>query len=180
MKKYISLLRGINVSGQKKIKMVDLKSIYESLGFANVKTYIQSGNVVFESSISDVKKLKRKTEQKVEKIFGFPVSVIIRSNKEFKRIIHCNPFIGNDKTEDDSKFHITFLTKVPAESAAETVRQSAEKPEALEIRGKEVYLYCPNGYGRTKLSNSFLERKLGVTATTRNWKTVKKLYNLTQ
>ena len=180
MKKYISMLRGINVSGQKKIKMTDLKSLYESLGFDNVQTYIQSGNVIFESSILDVEKLKRNIEQNIEKTFGFSVSVIIRSNDEFESIINRNPFIGQRSTEDDTKLLVTFLTDAPPESIANAIQQFVTKPEALEVRGKEIYLHCPNGYGKSKLSNSFLERKLGVTATTRNWKTVKKLYELSK
>jgi len=178
MKKYISMLRGINVSGQKKIKMTDLKSLYESLGFDNVQTYIQSGNVIFESSILDVEKLKRNIEQNIEKTFGFSVSVIIRSNDEFESIINRNPFIGQRSTEDDTKLLVTFLTDAPPESIANAIQQFVTKPEALEVRGKEIYLHCPNGYGKSKLSNRFLERKLGVKATTRNWKTVKKLYDL--
>jgi uncharacterized protein (DUF1697 family) len=179
-KKYISLLRGINVSGRKKVKMSDLKTLYESLKLSKVKTYIQSGNVIFESAISDVDELQRNIEQKTEKTFGFSVSVIIRTNREFKRIIDHNPFIGNDSTEDESKYLVTFLSKTPSESTAETIQQFVKEPEAMFLRGKEIYLHCPNGYGRSKLSNSFLERKLGVTATTRNWKTVKKLYFLSQ
>jgi uncharacterized protein (DUF1697 family) len=180
MKKYISMLRGINVSGQKKIKMTDLKSLYESLGFDNVQTYIQSGNVIFESSILDVEKLKRNIEQNIEKTFGFSVSVIIRSNDEFESIINRNPFIGQRSTEDDTKLLVTFLTDAPPESIANAIQQFVTKPEALEVRGKEIYLHCPNGYGKSKLSNRFLECKLGVKATTRNWKTVKKLYDLSQ
>ena len=160
--------------------MADLKTLYESLKLANVKTYIQSGNAIFESAISDVYELKRNIEQKIEKTFGFSVSVFIRSSHAFKRIIDHNPFISNDSTEDESKYLVTFLSKTPSESTAETIQPFVKEPEAVFLRGKEIYLYCPNGYGKTKLSNSFLERRLDVTATTRNWKTIKKLYNLTK
>jgi uncharacterized protein (DUF1697 family) len=180
MKRYVSMLRGINVSGQKKVKMADLKSLYESLGLTNVKTYIQSGNVIFESAISDVGELQRNIEQKIEKTFGFSVSVIIRTNKEFKRIIDHNPYIGYDSPEDESKYLVTFLSRTPSGSTAETIQQFVKEPEAMFLRGKEIYLHCPNGYGRSKLSNIFFERKLSVTATTRNWKTVKKLYELSK
>ena len=174
------MLRGINVSGQKKIKMDDLKALFESLEFANVKTYIQSGNVIFESSTLDLEELKTTIEDNIEKAFGFSVSVIIRSTYEFESIIKSNPFIGHGSREDDTKFLVTFLTNAPPESIAKTVQQFAKKPEALVIRGREIYLHCPNGYGKSKLSNSFLERKLGVTATTRNWKTVKQLNELSK
>jgi uncharacterized protein (DUF1697 family) len=174
------MLRGINVSSQKKVKMADLKTLYESLKFVNVKTYIQSGNVIFDSSISDVGKLKRNIEQNIEKTFGFYVSVIIRSKVEFEGIINRNPFVGQGSTEDDTKLLVTFLTDAPPESIANAIQQFVTKPEALEVRGKEIYLHCPNGYGKSKLSNNFLERKLGVKATTRNWKTVKRLYELSQ
>jgi uncharacterized protein (DUF1697 family) len=179
-KKYISMLRGINVSGQKKIKMADLKTLYESLKFVNVKTYIQSGNIIFDSSTSDVRELKTTIEKKIEKTFGFFASVIIRSNDEFENIINRNPFISHGSIKEDTKLLVTFLTDAPPESIAKTVQQFAKEPEALEVRDKEIYLHCPNGYGKSKLSTSFFERKLGVTATTRNWKTVKKLYELSK
>jgi len=180
MKKYISMLRGINVGGQKRVKMADLKIVYESLGFINVKTYIQSGNVIFESTTSNVGKFKRNIEHNIEKAFGFYVSVIIRSKEEFESIIKRNPFVIQGSAEDDTKLLVTFLTDAPPESIAKTVQQFVTKPEGLVVRGKEIYLHCPNGYGKSKLSNSFLERKLSVTATTRNWKTVKKLYELSK
>jgi uncharacterized protein (DUF1697 family) len=180
MKKYISMLRGINVSGQKKVKMNDLKTLYESLKFANVKTYIQSGNVIFESSIFDVDKIKQIIEQKVEETFGYSVSVIIRTDKEFENIVKGNPFIDHKSAEEDTTFLVTFLSDAPPISIVKIVKQFVNKPEALEIRGKEIYLHCPNGYGKSKLSNNFIERKLNVTATTRNWKTVKKLYELSK
>ena len=180
MKKYISMLRGINVSGQKKVKMADLKTLYESLELFHVKTYIQSGNVIFESSTSEDRELKTTIEKKIEKIFGFSVSVFIRSKDEFENIINRNPFVGQESIEDDTKLLVTFLSDTPSESIENTIQQFAKKPEALVIRGREIYLHCPNGYGISKLSNNFLERKLGVAATTRNWKTVKRLYELSK
>lgn len=175
MEKYISMLRGINVSGQKKIKMDNLRALYESLHFNNVKTYIQSGNVIFTCSFSNVIELKNTIEKKIMETFGFPVTVLIRSNDEMKIVLENNPFSGK---KDITKLYVTFLSETPSETVVNSIDQLVSGPEEVLVHGREVYLFCPNGYGKSKLSNSSLEKKLLVTATTRNWKTVNKLYEL--
>jgi len=175
---YISILRGINVSGQKKIKMADLKSLYESSGYENVVTYIQSGNVVFESSDKNTLKLKKTIEDAIQKKYKFDVPVEIRTKSEFKNIIKNSPFGSINLEKDGAKFLVTFLATKPAKDKVSDVLKYVVLPEKLVVKGKEVYLYCPNGYGKSKLSNTFLEKKLGVEATTRNWKSVQKLYEL--
>ncbi len=107
---YISLLRGINVSGKKKIRMQELQELYESLKLKNVRTYVQSGNVVFNSDEKDLLELTKLIENKIEKTFGFPVIIFIRDVKDFKRIIYNNPFIVK-RNEDPTKLHVTFLYK---------------------------------------------------------------------
>jgi len=176
MKKYISMLRGINVSGQKKIRMEELKTLYNSLNFKNIKTYIQSGNVIFESPDSDISELANKIENKIKQTFGFSVTVIIRTKNEFHNLIVSNPFYGERK-EDIKKLHVTFLSATPSASSLREIDKFKDKSDQMVIVGKEIYLFCPNGYGRTKLTNSFFEKKLNVSATTRNWKTVNKLYD---
>lgn len=176
--KYISILRGINVSGQKKIKMLDLKSLYESLGFQNVVTYIQSGNVIFETSDKNKSNVKMLIEDAIVKKYKFHVPVEIRTKREIESIIKNNPFGTVDLVKDGTKVLVTFLSSIPDKVKVTEVLSKVVTPEKLVIKGQEVYLYCPNGYGVSKLSNSFIEKKLEVEATTRNWKSVHKLYEL--
>jgi uncharacterized protein (DUF1697 family) len=172
---YLSILRGINVSGQKKILMAELKKLYEELGFKNVKTFIQSGNVVFESK-SDTK-LAKKIEQKISEQYNFDVPVIIRTTEEMQQVINANPFL-KQKNIDTTKLHVTYLSGIPQQEHITKANTYAYEPDQFIISGKEVYLYCPNGYGNTKLTNNFFENKLKVTATTRNWKTTNELLSI--
>ncbi len=174
---YISLLRGINVSGQKKIRMEELKKLYESLDFTQVKTYIQSGNVIFESPDSDTSELVNRIETKIKQIFGFSVRVIIRTKNEFQHIINNNPFCGI-RQEEITKLHVTFLSDTPAASTLNAIGEFENESDEWIIAGKDIYLFCPNGYGRTKLTNNFFEKKLNLSATTRNWNTVNKLHEI--
>jgi uncharacterized protein (DUF1697 family) len=174
MQTYISMLRGINVSGQKKIRMADLKIAYESLGLVNVQTYVQSGNVVFESDEKDITKLRRSIETQIEKSFGFSVPVLIRTAGEFKRIIENHPF----KNEEPIRVLVTFLYEHPEPSKLDDLRDYKDKVDHFAIGEQEIYLFCPGGYGKTKLSNTFFEKKLEVIATTRNWKSVNALYQM--
>lgn len=176
--KYISILRGINVSGQKKIKMADLKSLYELLGFKNVVTYIQSGNVIFDVETKNITELKATIEQTIQEKYGFHVPVAIRTNQEIADIIRNSPFGSVNLAKDGAKILVTFLSSKPAEANISSIQQYVASSEKLFVIEKEAYLYCPNGHGKSKLSNIFLERKLGVEATTRNWKSVHKLYEL--
>jgi len=176
--KYISILRGINVSGQKKIKMGNLNSLYESLDFQNVVTYIQSGNVIFDATIKNKADLKTKIEEAIAKKYKFHVPVEIRTNREIGDILKNCPFGSVDLLGYGTKVLVTFLSSKPSEVRVSDIQKCVVAPEKLVLRGKEVYLYCPNGFGKSKLSNTFLEHKLGVEATTRNWKSVHKLYEL--
>ncbi|MDP4283232.1 MAG: DUF1697 domain-containing protein [Bacteroidota bacterium] len=178
MQTFISILRGINVGGQKKILMADLKALYESLKFTDVTTYIQSGNVVFKSGekISDLD-LAKKIETAIEKKYNFQVPVIIRKAEEIEKAISMNPFL-KDKNINIEKLHITFLSEIPNESNLKNIKNVDYSPDQFIIEGKEIYLHIPVSYGETKLSNKFFENKLKVIATTRNWKTVNKLFEL--
>ncbi|VAW77749.1 FIG00762612: hypothetical protein [hydrothermal vent metagenome] len=176
--KYISVLRGINVSGQKKIKMADLKALYEAQGFKSVTTYIQSGNVIFESKGADVEDLKKVIEQAIEEKYAFHVPVDIRTSQELKAIVSNCPYEEAEAEENSTKVLVTFLNSIPEKQNMELLLGYVKPPERLTIQGSEVYLYCPNSYGKSKLTNTFVESKLGVSATTRNWKSVKTLYEL--
>ncbi len=178
MTTYISLLRGINVSGQKKIRMADLRQLYEELGYGNVRSYIQSGNVLFESSETNGEKLAGQIEQKIRDVYEFDVVVFVRAAENFRKLIARNAFV-HERNEDPSKLHVTFLKIMPTLSAISALNIADAGNDEFEPGESEIYFFCPDGYGRTKYSNSFVERKLKTPATTRNWKTVNKLYKMT-
>jgi len=177
---FISILRGINVSGQKKIKMEDLKSLYILLGFQDVVTYIQSGNVIFCSKLTNKKNLKCKIEAAIEKKYKFTVPVDIRTSTEIKKIISKCPFGNINLIEEGTKVLVTFFHSKPAVDNIKALQQYVKMPEKLIFGDNELYLYCPDGYGKSKLSNTFIEKKLGVDATTRNWRTVCQLNELSK
>ncbi len=179
MPTFISILRGINVSGHKIIKMKALQEVYERLGFHRVRTYIQSGNVVFESSISDPGKLEHMITGEVLKSFGFEVPVIVLSKDSLIEISMQNDYVGK-RGEDISKLHVTILSAEPDKSLADGIRKEDYLPDEFYITGRTIYLFCPNGYGNTKLSNTFFEKKLKVQATTRNWNTVLVLVKMSE
>ena len=167
----VSLLRGINVGGHKRVPMGELKMLYESLGFTMVTTYIQSGNVVFEYPGQAASEVSKEIEKGLLRRFGFDVSVLVRTREELHGVVEDLPFGARKKGGS----HVTFLSAEPRSVPLAEVGRARAKGEEISVRGTEVYLFLPNGYGRTKLSNAFLEKKLGVLATTRNWKTVEAL-----
>jgi uncharacterized protein (DUF1697 family) len=177
--KFIALLKGINVSGKKMIKMSDLKLAFESLGFRNVKTYVQSGNVIFDYEPTEETNLSVQIEKKISQTFGFFVTTIIRTSNALENIINSNPFIKDPTTELD-KLHITFLSDMPESNIESSLDIKKEENEQFIIIAREVYLYCPNGYGNTKLNNAVFEKKLHTTATTRNWRTVNHLLEISK
>jgi uncharacterized protein (DUF1697 family) len=176
MKTYVSMLRGINVSGHRRVKMEELKQTYLSLGYRNVRTYLQSGNVVFESAEKGEKSLAKEIEQSMKHRLGLDVPVLIRTGDELGLLIRHNPFAGRD----EERLHVTFLSSKPGVLPLETINRAVCGGEAFSVADREVYLSCPNGYGRTKLTNSFFERVLKTTATTRNWRTTKSLLSLAE
>lgn len=172
---FLSILRGINVSGQKKILMSDLKQLYEELDFKKVQTFIQSGNVVFESKSST--SLAKKIEQNIKQKYEFDVPVIIRTMDEMETTIKNNPFLKTKGIELD-KLHVTYLSEPPTVESIKKIKEYNFEPDTFHIIEKEIYIHCPNGYGRTKLTNTFFEKKLNITATTRNWKTSNELLTI--
>jgi len=170
------MLRGINLGAHKKVPMPALKALYESLNFKNVSTYIQSGNVVFEHDES-LEGLALKLEQKIAEHFGFEVPVILRTLAEMQAVSKENPFL-KDATVEAAQLHVTFLAEGPEQVLLDKIQSFSAAPDEFRMVGKTIYLHCPNGYGRTKLTNNFFEQKLKLTATTRNWKTVNELTNM--
>ena len=175
--KYISLLRGINVSGQKKILMKDLKALYENLGFENVMTYIQSGNVLFETKETAIEALQQQIADAIQKAYGFEVPVLVKTVDNLQKIFERNIYIERYK-DDVSKLYFTLLGETPDSELVDALMAMNYQPEEFYIANDTVYFYCPTGYGKTKLTNNFFEKKLKVAATTRNYKTMKKLVEL--
>ena len=172
MNLFVILLRGINVSGHNIIKMIDLKQSLSSLGYQNIQTYIQSGNVIFESKNKDISKFEKEIEEQLQKDFGHTVFVMVFSKEYFLDIFHNNPLIKNNDL-DTKKLNVTFLNTFPDKKLLEDLTQTF--PEKIILNDRVLYIYYPNGVGRSKLNSSFIERKLMVVSTSRNWNTVTKL-----
>ncbi|AEL28542.1 DUF1697 domain-containing protein [Cyclobacterium marinum] len=180
MDKKIAILRGINVGGKRKILMVDLKSLFEDLGYKEISTYIQSGNVIFKSAEkADELKIANSIEKAIEEKFGFEVPVIVRTAENLQKTLSNNPFSKGDQ-EDIAPLHITFLAQEPAEENLIKIKVLDFSPDKFKIEGKDVFIYCEGKYHQSKLTNNFFESKLKVKATTRNLKTVRKLCELSQ
>ena len=179
MNTYIALLRGINVSGHKIIKMERLREVLAELDFQNIRTYIQSGNVIFESSMDDVTVLELQVSQKIMEHFGFEVPVIITTLEELKKIVAENPFI-KENLENPTQPCVAFLSEVPLESNFANLKAMNFENDQFIHNDKVLYLWYADSVGNTKLSNISIEGKLKVKATSRNWKTVLKLIALAE
>jgi uncharacterized protein (DUF1697 family) len=177
MNTYIAMLRGINVSGQKKINMQDLKALLGSIDLHQVRTYIQSGNVVFQSSSTEPADIASRIGTSIAGQYGFEVPVVVRTVSDIAGTLSGNPFLTRPDVEAD-KLHVTFLSESPAPALLDKIRDIDFQPDAFVTIGREIFVYCPDGYGRTKITNTYFENKLKVTATTRNWRTVLELYNM--
>jgi uncharacterized protein (DUF1697 family) len=171
---YVSILRGINVGGHRLIKMVDLKILLSNLGFSNVQTYIQSGNIIFQFTETSEKVLEDIICSAIKKQYNFDVPTMVKGIAEMKNLLANNPFL-KDETKDISYMHVTYLDRIPDHEKFDSLANSNYKDDEYILVGKNIYIYCPNGYGNTKLHNSFFESKLNVNATTRNWKTTREL-----
>ena len=177
MTTYISMLRGINVGGHKKIKMGTLKQLYVELGFVNIQTYIQSGNVIFKTMDSDTIAVEKRITKQILKVTGLEVPVLVLKLDEMNRIIGNSPFIF-DSSKNPTSFYVTFLSEIPDTISLEKIKSTGFGAGHFELLDKAIYVYCPTEYGNTKLTNIFFENKLKVTATSRNWKTVNELVRL--
>ena len=177
MPTFIAMLRGINVSGHKIMKMERLRAAFEGLGFGNVQTYVHSGNVVFEAKAAAPTGIATTLVHRIERDFGFSVPVTVVTGQEMGRIFRENPFV-KEAGVDLSKLHVTFLADTPAAAGLAKMGALPAGPDRFHWRSRCVYLHCPQGYGNTKLSNNAIERALSVGATTRNWKTVTTLHQM--
>ncbi len=173
----VSLLRGINVGGHRKVRMDELKDLYQSLGLKDVTSYLQSGNVLFKSEETDLAAVAGQIEDGLARRFGFHADILIRSATELASIVARNPF--QKQLDRDSKWLVVmFLAAAVTDQAQDDLLRAYGGPEELYVDGREVYIYYPSGIGRSQLSHSFLERKLKTVGTARNWNTVLQLLNL--
>lgn len=171
MTRYVALLRGINVAGKNIIRMDELEKSFSALGFAKVQTYLQSGNVLFSTDKSVEKKLADTIFSKIKHDFSLDVPVLVLSARELDEIAGSNPF-GPKPGSDEKMFYCTFLFNPVSRENFHALDLPSAEGERAALHGNSILLYCPHGYGKTKLNNSYFERVLKVTATTRNWRTV--------
>ncbi len=173
---YVALLRGINLGSRKRVAMADLRKLVEELGCTDVRTYVQSGNVVFRSD-RRAPQLGQAIEKAIEKRLGHDVAVVIRTDRQLRKLVADNPFVR--KKARPNTLYATFLAEKPDAARVRKLRERDFGPELWERVGEDICLFFPNGYGRVKLNNAMIERQLGVPATTRNWRTVTAIAELT-
>lgn len=179
MPTYIAILRGINVSGRNKILMANLKQLFVSLSYGNVSTYIQSGNVIFTSPETSTHIIASTISKTIAYEFGLNVPTLVLTGEQLAHSLNSMPYKSLDLETHGNKVLFTFLEQAPNPVNSAELLNYVKPPEQLSIIDKTVYLHCPNGYGKSKLSNAFIENKLGIKATTRNLKTVTKLVEMT-
>lgn len=171
------MLRGINVGAHKRIRMDQLRQSFEALGFEQVKTYIQSGNVVFKAGRLSEPTLTRRVEERILGDFGFDVSVVVRTSDELSKTVANNPLL-KERGVDPEKLHVMFLSDSPAPASLKKLTDLTAAPDRSRCLGKEIFLYLPNGVSESSLMKSPLDRVLAVVTTTRNWKTVNTLHQM--
>jgi len=172
---YVALLRGVNLGSRSRLAMADLRAVLEDLGATDVRTYLQSGNAVFRSDRKGAD-LATGIAGGIRRSVGLDIAVMVRTEKQLRDLVAKNPFAG--PKADPKTLHVTFLGAKPDAKRVRELRGGSFEPERFELVGRDVYLETPNGYGRAKLNNATLERRLGVAATTRNWRTATALAEL--
>ncbi len=174
--RYAALLRGINVGGRNKVPMAELRAMLTELGYADLATHLQSGNAVF-SSQAPAAELEQEIAQAVAAKFGVSCAVMVRTGSDLAAAVSGSPMDG--EPENPSRYFVAFLSARPAARVLEALDGVSFEPDALWVRGREAYLWCPAGAADTKLTNVALEKLLGVAATSRNWNTVTRLASMT-
>jgi uncharacterized protein (DUF1697 family) len=174
MPKYVAFLRAINVGGHT-VKMDHLRSLFEKLGFANVETFIASGNVIFDSTSKSSKALEKKIEGYLQETLGYPVATFIRSIAELARVSQYKPFADSDLNAAGHTLYIGFMADTPSDSAKANLRSLATKVDDFNVDGREVYWLCRSKFSESQISGALLAKTLGMPATLRNATTVKKL-----
>ncbi|MEX2251793.1 MAG: DUF1697 domain-containing protein [Acidimicrobiia bacterium] len=172
----VALLRGVNVGGHSRLPMAELRSILSNLGFDGVRTYLQSGNVVFDPGQRRLQDLPSALETAIADEFGLKIRVIVRSRDELSAVAAAHPFLTEDS--DHSRLHVVFLEGLPDAGKVAGLDPDRSPSDRFEVSGQEAYLSYPNGQGRSKLGLDYFERVLGMAGTVRNWNTVTKLLEM--
>ncbi len=177
MTSHVALLRGINVGGKHKLPMKQLVEIFEDLGCTEVTTYIQSGNVVFRAGVTPARQIPDTVSGEIARRFGYQVPVVLRRPSGLREVLARNPFL---KAGTDTKIlHVGFLATRPSAAKVRSLDPDRSPPDTFAIHGGEIYLRCPNGMARTKLTNQYFDTRLETICTIRNWATVRKLVDMT-
>ena len=171
---HVALLRGINVGGKNKLPMKDLATLFEEAGCEDVRTYIQSGNVIFRAGAAPADAIPSLISASIEERFGYRVPVVTRTAEDLRAIVKANPFAGAEA----NKLLVLFLAEPPAPEHVEALDPNRSPGDEFAVVGREVFLHCPNGFARSKLTNSYFDSALSTTSTGRNWRTVGKLLEL--
>ncbi len=172
----IALLRGINVGGKNMLPMQELSALFVEAGCEDVRTYIQSGNVVFRTGSAVGEEISSTISASILSRFGYRVPVITRTARAFLEIVQANPFLEAGAEAD--KLHVMFLAELPESASVESLNPQRSPGDEFAVLGREIYLHCPNGVARSKLTNSYFDSRLSTISTTRNWRTVRKLLEL--
>ena len=172
----IALLRGINVGGKNRMPMKELSALFVDAGCDDVRTYIQSGNVVFRTGPAVGEEISATISASILSRFDYRVPVIIRTAREFQEIVRANPFVEAGAEAD--KLHVMFLAELPDGANVEALDTDRSPGDEFAVMGREIYLHCPNGVARSKLTNSYFDTRLATISTTRNWRTTLKLLEL--
>ena len=171
--KYVAFLRGINVGGNNKIKMKTLREMCAALGLSYVKTYINSGNVIFETAKTDDKKLADRIETAIEKEFSLKIKVIARTIDEIENIVKNNPFGG--QFENDKDLHVFFLNEALTQEKRELLLSNNTENEMYAVQNREIFCLLTTGVSDNLMGKDYIGKKLKVSATARNWRTVNKI-----
>jgi len=169
----IALLRGVNVGGRNKLPMKQLVAIVEGIGGRQVRTYIQSGNVVFTAPSAIRRGAAASISSAIEQQLDISTPVVLRTVEQLRHVVAANPYLGPD--QDERALHVAFLADPPRSEDVATLDEHRSPPDEFTLKGQEIYLRCPNGLARTKLSNSYFDSRLKTTSTVRNWRTTLKL-----
>lgn len=173
MQQYIAIIRGINVGGHNSVNMQVLRESMEKNKFKEVRTYIQSGNIVFRSDASSVAVIENSLSKILKDKFKVSVPVLVRDEKEWTRTVKRNPFLN--ETDDLTKLLVTFLSAKPSAASVKAISHIQFPHDEFVVDGRDVYLFCKENYGKSDIPNTFFEKQLKVTGTTRNWRTVLEL-----
>jgi uncharacterized protein (DUF1697 family) len=175
----ISMLRGVNVGAHNRIKMDALRALYESLKLTDARSYVQSGNVLFRTKEKNTAQVAKKIQDAIERKFKFRPEVVLRTADELRKAITGNPFVSRRDVEP-GKLLVTFLAAEPAPEAQATLRSLRDYPEELHLVGRELFIYFPNGAGKSKLAWASIAKLLKTTGTARNWNSVMKMLEMAE